>query len=161
MTDFKLLDIGSDESVKLDEFRKIDVLDEFGKIREHFFDDDGKVNNAGESVIFFPTEHDWSNYVFPDTDEKKLSLFTDKTSWANLGDSFDDDLFYFAEKSLTDQAPVTNSPDDLSAFDFGDEELSDLIKKASALFSRSDIEKVVGILDIKSINDVKVKEYSI
>lgn len=160
MTDFKLSDIGTGESTKLDEFRKIDVIDEFGKIHEHFFDDDGKVNSDGESVIFFPTEHEW----FSDNDEKKLSLFTDKTAWANLGDSFDDDLFYFAEKSLetsTDQAPVTNSPDDLSALDFGNEELSNLIKKASTLFSRSDIEKVVGILDMKSIDDVKVKEYSI
>ena len=160
MTDFKLPDIGTGESTKLDEFREIDVIDDFGKIHEHFFDDDGKVNSDGESVIFFPTEHEW----FSDTDEKKLSLFTDKTAWANLGDSFDDDLFYFAEKSLetsTDQAPVTNSPDDLSTLDFGDEELSDLIKKASTLFSRSDIEKVVGILDMKSIDDVKVKEYSI
>lgn len=160
MTDFKLPDIGTGESTKLDEFRKIDVLDEFGKIHGHFFDDDGKVNSDGESVIFFPTEHEW----FSDADEKELSLFTDKTAWANLGDSFDDDLFYFAEKNLetsTDQAPVTNSPDDLSALDFGDEELSDLIKKASTLFSRSDIEKVVGILDMKSINDIKVKEYSI
>lgn len=160
MTDFKLPDIGTGESTKLDEFREIDVLDEFGKIHEHFFDDDGKVNSDGESVIFFPTEYEW----FSDTDEKKLSLFTDKTAWANLGDSFDDDLFYFAEKSLetsTDQAPVTNSPDDLSALDFGNEELSNLIKKASTLFSRSDIEKVVGILDMKSIDDIKVKEYSI
>lgn len=160
MTDFKLSDIGTGESTKLDEFRKIDVIDEFGKIHEHFFDDDGKVNSDGESVIFFPTEHEW----FSDNDEKKLSLFTDKTAWANLGDSFDDDLFYFAEKSLetsTDQAPVTNSPDDLSALDFGNEELSNLIKKASTLFSRSDIEKVVGILDMKSIDDIKVKEYSI
>lgn len=160
MTDFKLPDIGTGESTKPDEFRKIDVIDDFGKIHEHFFDDDGKVNSNGESVIFFPTEHEW----FLDNDEKKLSLFTDKTAWANLGDSFDDDLFYFAEKSLetsTDQAPVTNSPDDLSTLDFGDEELSDLIKKASTLFSRSDIEKVVGILDMKSINDIKVKEYSI
>lgn len=160
MTDFKLPDIDTGESTKLDEFRKIDVLDEFGKIHEHFFDDDGKVISDGESVIFFPTEHEW----FSDSDEKKLSLFTDKTAWANLGDSFDDDLFYFAEKSLetsTDQAPVTNSPVDLSTLDFGDEELSDLIKKASTLFSRSDIEKVVGILDMKSIDDVKVKEYSI
>lgn len=160
MTDFKLSDIDTGESTKLDEFRKIDVIDEFGKIHEHFFDDDGKVNSDGESVIFFPTEHEW----FSDNDEKKLSLFTDKTAWANLGDSFDDDLFYFAEKSLetsTDQAPVTNSPDDLSALDFGNEELSNLIKKASTLFSRSDIEKVVGILDMKSIDDVKVKEYSI
>lgn len=160
MTDFKLPDIDTGESTKLNEFRKIDVLDEFGKIHGHFFDDDGKVNSDGESVIFFPTEHEW----FSDADEKKLSLFTDKTAWANLGDSFDDDLFYFAEKILetsTDQAPVTNSPDDLSTLDFGDEELSDLIKKASTLFSRSDIEKVVGILDMKSINDIKVKEYSI
>lgn len=160
MTDFKLSDIGTGESTKLDEFRKIDVIDDFGKIHEHFFDDDGKVNSDGESVIFFPTEHEW----FSDNDEKKLSLFTDKTAWANLGDSFDDDLFYFAEKSLetsTDQAPVTNSSDDLSALDFGNEELSNLIKKASTLFSRSDIEKVVGILDMKSIDDVKVKEYSI
>lgn len=160
MTDFKLPDIDTGESTKLDEFRKIDVLDEFGKIHEHFFDDDGKVISDGESVIFFPTEHEW----FSDSDEKKLSLFTDKTAWANLGDSFDDDLFYFAENGLetsTDQAPVTNSPVDLSALDFGDEELSDLIKKASTLFSRSDIEKVVGILDMKSINDIKVKEYSI
>ena len=160
MTDFKLPDIGTGESTKLDEFREIDVLDEFGKIHEHFFDDDGKVNSDGGSVIFFPIEHEW----FSDTDEKKLSLFTDKTAWANLGDSFDDDLFYFAEKSLetsTDQAPVTNSPDDLSALDFGNEELSNLIKKASTLFSRSDIEKVVGILDMKSIDDIKVKEYSI
>lgn len=160
MTDFKLPDIDTGESTKLNEFRKIDVLDEFGKIHGHFFDDDGKVNSDGESVIFFPTEHEW----FSDADEKELSLFTDKTAWANLGDSFDDDLFYFAEKSLetsTDQAPVTNSPVDLSALDFGDEELSDLIKKASTLFSRSDIEKVVGILDMKSINDIKVKEYSI
>lgn len=157
MTDFKLPDIDTGESTKLNEFRKIDVLDEFGKIHGHFFDDDGKVNSDGESVIFFPTEHEW----FSDADEKELSLFTDKTAWANLGDSFDDDLFYFAEKSLTDQVPVTNSPDDLSALDFGDEELSDLIKKASTLFSRSDIEKVVGILDMKSINDIKVKEYSI
>lgn len=160
MTDFKLSDIGTGESTKLDEFRKIDVIDDFGKIHEHFFDDDGKVNSDGESVIFFPTEHEW----FSDNDEKKLSLFTDKTAWANLGNSFDDDLFYFAEKSLetsTDQAPVTNSPDDLSALDFGNEELSNLIKKASTLFSRSDIEKVVGILDMKSIDDVKVKEYSI
>lgn len=160
MTDFKLPDIDTGESTKLNEFRKIDVLDEFGKIHGHFFDDDGKVNSDGESVIFFPTEHEW----FSDADEKELSLFTDKTAWANLGDSFDDDLFYFAEKSLetsTDQAPVTNSPDDLSTLDFGDEELSDLIKKASTLFSRSDIEKVVGILDMKSIDDVKVKEYSI
>lgn len=157
MTDFKLPDIDTGESTKLNEFRKIDVLDEFGKIHGHFFDDDGKVNSDGESVIFFPTEHEW----FSDADEKELSLFTDKTAWANLGDNFDDDLFYFAEKSLTDQVPVTNSPDDLSALDFGDEELSDLIKKASTLFSRSDIEKVVGILDMKSINDVKVKEYSI
>lgn len=160
MTDFKLSDIGTGESTKLDEFRKIDVIDEFGKIHEHFFDDDGKVNSDGESVIFFPTEHEW----FSDNDEKKLSLFTDKTAWANLGNSFDDDLFYFAEKSLetsNDQAPVTNSPVDLSALDFGNEELSNLIKKASTLFSRSDIEKVVGILDMKSIDDVKVKEYSI
>lgn len=53
MTDFKLPDIGTGESTKPDEFRKIDVIDEFGKIHEHFFDDDGKVNSNGESVIFF------------------------------------------------------------------------------------------------------------
>lgn len=148
---------------------EFDMFDEFGELDEHFFDDDGNgtnSDNAGAlnddellaSLLVWEKESEWPNFDFPDIDESELSLFTDVDAWTNLGNSFDEDL---SLRTSTNMATVNDSRNDLSTFDVGDEELSSLIKKASTLFSRSDVEKVAGILGMQPVNDVKVKGYSI
>ena len=146
-----------------------DTFDEFGELDEHFFDDDGNGTNSANagalnddellaSLLAWEKESEWPNFDFKDIDESELSLFTDIDAWTNLGNRFDAGLPLGTSDSRT---VVNDSRNDLSTFDFGDEELSSLIKKASTLFSRSDVEKVAGILDMQPVNDIKVKGYSI
>ena len=146
-----------------------DAFDEFGELDEHFFDDDGNGTNSANngtsnddellaSLLAWEKESEWSVFDFPDTDDTKSSLFTNLDAWINLGNSFDTDLPLGTSDS---SVAVNDGRNDLSTFDFGDEELSSLIKKASTLFSRSDVEKVAGILGMQPVNDVKVKGYSI
>lgn len=142
---------------------EFDMFDEFGELDEHFFDDDGngtnsEAENDDELSDLLAKKKDWPSFDFPDIDESELSLFTDIDAWTNLGNRFDTDLPLGTSDS---RATVNDSRNDLSTFDFGDEELSSLIKKASTLFSRSDVERVAGILDMQPVNDVKVKGYSI
>lgn len=145
---------------------EFDMFDEFGELDEHFFDDDGNGTNSANSeaenddefLASLPSKGEWSTFDFPDIDESELSLFTDIDAWTNLGNRFDAGLPLGTSDS---RATVNDSRNDLSTFGFGDEELSSLIKKASTLFSRSDVEKVAGILGMQPVNDVKVKGYSI
>lgn len=145
---------------------EFDMFDEFGELDEHFFDDDGngtnsvnsEAENDDEFLASLPSKGEWSAFDFPDIDESDLSLFTDIDAWTNLGNRFDTDL---PLRTSTNRTTVNDSQNDLSTFDFGDEELSSLIKRASTLFSRSDVEKVAGILDMQPVNDVKIKGYSI
>ncbi len=141
----------------------IDRFDEFGELDEHFFDDDdngtnSEAENDDELLALLARESEWSTFDFLDIDENELSLFTDIDAWTNLGNSFD---IVLPLETSTNMDDVNDSRNDLSVFDFGDEELSSLIKKASTLFSRSDVEKVAGILDMQPVNDVKIKGYSI
>lgn len=141
---------------------EFDMFDEFGELDEHFFDDDGNGTNSANSEAENDDEFldsllskiEWS----PDIDGSELSLFTDIDAWANLGNGFDTDL---PLRTSTNRTTVNDSQNDLSTFDFGDEELSSLIERASALFSRSDVENLAGILDMQPVDDVKIKEYSI
>lgn len=144
---------------------EFDMFDEFGELDEHFFDDDGNGTNSAnngalndDELLAWEKESEWPNFDFKDIDESELSLFTDIDAWTNLGNRFDAGLPLGTGDS---RATVNDRRNDLSAFDFGDEELSSLIKKASTLFSRSDVEKVAGILDMQPVNDIKVKGYSI
>lgn len=148
---------------------EFDMFDEFGELDEHFFDDDGNGTNSANagasnddellaSLLAWEKKSEWPNFEFKDIDESELSLFTDIDAWTDLGNSFDADL---PLRTSDSRATVNDSRNDLSTFDVGDEELSSLIKKASTLFSRSDVEKVAGILDMQPVNDVKVKGYSI
>lgn len=145
---------------------EFDMFDEFGELDEHFFDDNGngtdsansEAENDDELLTLLAKESEWPNFDFPDIDESELSLFTDIDAWTNLGNRFDAGLPLGTSDS---RATVNDSRNDLSTFGFGDEELSSLIKKASTLFSRSDVEKVAGILGMQPVNDVKVKGYSI
>ena len=141
---------------------EFDMFDEFGELDEHFFDDDGNGTNSANSEAENDDEFldsllskiEWS----PDIDDGELSLFTDIDAWANLGNGFDTDL---PLRTSTNRTTVNDSQNDLSTFDFGDEELSSLIERASALFSRSDVENLAGILDMQPVDDVKIKGYSI
>ena len=141
---------------------EFDMFDEFGELDEHFFDDDGNGTNSANSEAENDDEFldallskiEWS----PDIDDSELSLFTDIDAWANLGNGFDTDL---PLRTSTNRTTVNDSQNDLSTFDFGDEELSSLIERASALFSRSDVENLAGILDMQPVDDVKIKGYSI
>ncbi len=138
-------------------------FDEFSELDEHFFDDDdngtnSEMENDDELLALLGKKSEWSDFDFPDVDESELFLFTDIDAWTNLGNSFDTDL---PLRTSDSRATVNDSRNDLSTFNFGDEELSSLIKKASTLFSRSDVEKVAGILDMQPVNDVKIKGYSI
>lgn len=142
---------------------EFDMFDEFGELDEHFFDDDGngtnsEAENDDELSDLLAKKKDWSGFDFPDIDESELSLFTDIDAWTNLGNRFDADL---PLGTSANEVAVNDSRNDLSTFDFGDEELSSMIKRASTLFSRSDVEKVAGILGMQPVNDVKVKGYSI
>ena len=141
---------------------EFDMFDEFGELDEHFFDDDGNGTNSANSEAENDDEFldallskiEWT----PDIDDSELSLFTDIDAWANLGNGFDTDL---PLRTSTNRTTVNDSQNDLSTFDFGDEELSSLIERASALFSRSDVENLAGILDMQPVDDVKIKGYSI
>ena len=138
---------------------EFDMFDEFGELDEHFFDDDGngtnsEAENDDEFLDSLLSKIEWS----PDIDDSELSLFTDIDAWANLGNGFDTDL---PLRTSTNRTTVNDSQNDLSTFDFGDEELSSLIERASALFSRSDVENLAGILDMQPVDDVKIKGYSI
>lgn len=161
-----------------------DMFDEFGELDEHFFDDDGngtdsansEAENDDELLTLLAKESEWPTFDFPDIDESESSLFTNLDNlptfdfpdideselsidaWTNLGNRFDTDL---PLGTSTNMADVNDSQNDLSTFDFDDEELSNLIKRASTLFSRSDVEKVAGILDMQPVSDVKIKGYSI
>lgn len=167
---------------------EFDMFDEFGELDEHFFDDGGngtdsansETENDDELLTLLAKESEWPTFDFPDIDESEsslftnldnlptfdfpdideseLSLFTDIDAWTNLGNRFDTDL---PLGTSTNMADVNDSQNDLSMFDFDDEELSNLIKRASTLFSRSDVEKVAGILDMQPVSDVKIKGYSI
>ena len=147
---------------KLSSTSEVDMFDEFGELDEHFFDDDGNGTNSANSEAENDDEFldsllskiEWS----PDIDDSELSLFTDIDAWANLGNGFDTDL---PLRTSTNRTTVNDSQNDLSTFDFGDEELSSLIERASALFSRSDVENLAGILDMQPVDDVKIKGYSI
>lgn len=138
---------------------EFDMFDEFGELDEHFFDDDGngtnsEAENDDEFLDSLLSKIEWS----PDIDDSELSLFTDIDAWANLSNEFDTDL---PLRTSTNRTTVNDSQNDLSTFDFGDEELSSLIERASALFSRSDVENLAGILDMQPVDDVKIKGYSI
>ena len=141
---------------------EFDMFDEFGELDEHFFDDDGNGTNSANSEAENDDEFldsllskiEWS----PDIDDGELSLFTDIDAWANLGNGFDTDL---PLRTSTNRTTVNDSQNDLSTFDFGDEELSSLIERASTLFSRSDVEILADILDVQPVNDVKIKGHSI
>lgn len=134
-------------SFKFGEFKEtegFDISDEFGEFDEHFFDEHF-FDDA--STTSFEGEDEGFGFNF---DELPAVDFTLEESGYHT--NIDNGVC---------GSTVTTVQDCFSAFDFGDEELSSLIKKASTLFSRSDVEKVAGILDMQPVNDLKEKEYSI